>query len=54
MSIIEIKEVVLKQLEEVDEKLLRMVYVMMEVYFIEDDLIISYDVYGNLRCVSEF
>ncbi len=53
MSTTEIKEAVLKQLEEADEKLLRMVYAMMEAYLTEDDPIISYDAHGNPRRASE-
>lgn len=47
------KEVVLKQLEEADEKLLRMIHVMIEAYQREDDPVISYDVHGNPRRASE-
>lgn len=53
MSTTEIKEAVLKQLEEADEKLLRMVYAMMEAYLTDEDPIISYDVHGNPRRASE-
>lgn len=53
MSTTEMKEVVLKQLEEADEKLLRMVHAMIEAYQTEDDPVISYDVHGNPRRASE-
>lgn len=47
------KAVVLKQLEEADEKLLRMIHAMIEAYQTEDDPVISYDVHGNPRRASE-
>ncbi|MBX2873052.1 MAG: hypothetical protein KTR30_13150 [Saprospiraceae bacterium] len=53
MSTAEMKEVVLRQLEEADEKLLRMIHAMIEAYQTEDDPVISYDVHGNPRRASE-
>lgn len=53
MSTTEMKEVVLKQVEEADEKLLRMIHAMIEAYQTEDDPVISYDVHGNPRKASE-
>lgn len=53
MSTTEMKAVVLKQLEEADEKLLRMIHAMIEAYQTEDDPVISYDVHGNPRRASE-
>jgi len=53
MSTKEIKKAVLEQLEEADDKLLRMIYAMMEAYLTEEDPVISYDVHGNPRRASE-
>lgn len=53
MSSAEIKERVLEQLEEADDKLIRMIYAMMEAYLTDEDPIISYDVNGNPRRASE-
>ena len=53
MSISEIKETIVQQLDEADEKLIRMIYAMMEVYQKEDDPVISYDIHGNPRRASE-
>ncbi len=53
MSATEIKKVVLKQLEEADEKLLRMIYAMIEAYQTDDDPMLSYDAHGNPRRASE-
>ena len=53
MSATQIKEAVIKHLENADDKLLKMIYAMIEVYQEEDDPIISYDVSGNPRRASE-
>ena len=53
MSGIELKEAVLKQLQEADDKLLRMIHAMIQAYQTEEDPVISYDVHGNPRRASE-
>ena len=53
MSTTEIKEAVLKKLEEADDKLLMIVYAMIEAYQKDHDPVISYDVHGNPRKASE-
>ena len=53
MSTTQIKETVIKRLEEADDKLLRMIYAMIEAYQTEEDPVISYDVHGNPRRASE-
>ena len=54
MGIPEMKAAVLKRLEDADEKLIRMFYVIMEAYQVEEhDPVVSYDAHGNPRKVSE-
>ena len=53
MSTAEIKEAVFKRLEEADDRLLMIVYAMIEAYQQDDDPVISYDVHGRPRRASE-
>lgn len=53
MSAAQIKEAVIKHLENADDKLLKMIYAIIEAYQEEDDPVISYDVAGNPRRASE-
>ena len=53
MGEVQLKETVLKQLEGADEKLLRMVYAIIEAYYEKEDPVVSYDVNGNPRTASE-
>ena len=50
---VQLKETVIQQLEAADEKLLRMVYAIIEAYYEKEDPVISYDVHGNPRTASE-
>ena len=49
----EIKDAVFKRLEDADDRLLMIVYAMIEAYQKEDDPVISYDVHGHPRRASE-
>lgn len=53
MGEVQLKETVMKQLEGADDKLLRMVYAIIEAYYEKEDPVVSYDVHGNPRTASE-
>ena len=53
MGEVQLKETVMKQLEEADDKLIRMVYAIIAAYYDKEDPVISYDVHGNPRTASE-
>ena len=53
MSTAQLKKLIKKHIDQADDKLLKMLIAMVEVYQEEDDPIISYDVNGNSRRVSE-
>jgi hypothetical protein len=47
MSTVQIRAALLKQIEEADERLLKMVYALVEAYLESDESIIGYDANGN-------
>jgi len=54
MSSIELKESLLKEIEKADERLLKMIYALVEAYIeSEEEAIIGYDVYGNPKTAEE-
>jgi len=54
MSTAQIKEALLKQIEEADERLLKMIYAMVEAYTeSEDDPVLGYDAHGTPKTAME-